>query len=91
MKKKPDHIPQKDWDDVDSPPLTDEMMSRMRPVKELFPNWPDRITRGPQKAPKKVPVSVRLSQEVVEYFKSSGKGWQTRMDEILKEYVENHT
>ncbi len=40
--------------------------------------------RGPQKAPTKVPVSIRLSPEVVEHFKSQGPGWQSRIDAALK-------
>lgn len=43
--------------------------------------------RGPGKKPKKVLLSVRYSAEVVEYFKSTGEGWQTRMDEALKEWL----
>jgi uncharacterized protein (DUF4415 family) len=46
--------------------------------------------RGQQQTPVKQPVSIRLSPEVVEYFKSTGKGWQTRMDEVLREYVKTH-
>lgn len=46
--------------------------------------------RGPGKKSKKVLLSVRYSPEVVEYFKSSGEGWQTRMDEALKEWVAAH-
>ena len=46
--------------------------------------------RGAQKRPTKVPVTVRYSPEVVAYFKSSGEGWQTRMNDVLKEYVELH-
>lgn len=38
----------------------------------------------------KRPVSIRLSPEVVEYFRSTGKGWQTRIDEVLREYVASH-
>ncbi len=44
-------------------------------------------TRGPQKAPKKVPVSIRLSPEVVKAFRGSGSGWQARVDEILKAHI----
>lgn len=33
-------------------------------------------------------ISVRLSAEVTQYFRATGKGWQTRMDEVLKAYVE---
>lgn len=35
-------------------------------------------------------VTVRLSPEVTAYFKASGKGWQTRMDEVLREHVRQH-
>lgn len=46
--------------------------------------------RGSQKMPTKVQVSVRISPEVVSYFKAKGQGWQTRMDEALKEYIAEH-
>ena len=35
-------------------------------------------------------VSIRFSSEVLEYFKATGKGWQTRMDEVLRKYVSTH-
>ncbi len=81
-------VPQEDWDDVDSPPLSDEMLARMQPVKVAHPDIPPRV-RGPQKAPVKVPVSIRLNPEVVAYFRAQGKGWQTRINEVLAEYVTN--
>ena len=43
--------------------------------------------RGPQKMPKKVPLSLRLSPEVVRHFRAKGRGWQTRIDEALKKLV----
>lgn len=46
--------------------------------------------RGPGRKAKKVLLSVRYSPEVVEYFKSTGEGWQTRMDEALKEWMASH-
>jgi len=39
--------------------------------------------RGPQKAPTKKLVSLRLSPEVIDHFKSTGPGWQTRIDSTL--------
>ncbi|HUX44528.1 MAG TPA: BrnA antitoxin family protein [Terracidiphilus sp.] len=39
--------------------------------------------RGPQKAPTKKLVSLRLSPEVVDHFKATGPGWQTRIDTTL--------
>jgi uncharacterized protein (DUF4415 family) len=43
--------------------------------------------RGPQKAPTKRLVSIRLSPEVIDHFKSTGRGWQTRIDGALKESI----
>jgi uncharacterized protein (DUF4415 family) len=40
--------------------------------------------RGPQKAPTKVAVSIRLSPEVISYFKAKGPGWQSRIDTALR-------
>jgi uncharacterized protein (DUF4415 family) len=46
--------------------------------------------RGPGRKAKKVLLSMRYSPEVVAYFKATGEGWQTRMDEALKEWVASH-
>ena len=43
--------------------------------------------RGAQIAPTKQLVSVRYSPEVLQYFKATGSGWQTRMNEALLEWV----
>lgn len=43
--------------------------------------------RGPQRAPTKKLVSLRLSPEVIDHFKASGPGWQTRIDGVLREAI----
>lgn len=43
--------------------------------------------RGAQRSPTKQLVSVRYSPEVLQYFKSTGDGWQTRMNDALLEWV----
>jgi uncharacterized protein (DUF4415 family) len=55
-------------------------------LKDLKPNALAQIRgkRGPQKAPTKIPVSIRLSPEVVKYFKAKGPGWQSRIDDALR-------
>ena len=53
---------------------------------------PMRSLRGrPNSEKKKLLLSVRYSPEVVAFFKSMGEGWQTRMDDVLKEYVARHS
>ncbi len=39
--------------------------------------------RGPQKAPTKKLISLRLSPDVIDHFKATGPGWQTRIDSAL--------
>lgn len=89
MKIKTSKTSKADWDAVDSPPLSDEMLAKMKPVKENHPDIPKRV-RGPQKTPVKIPVSIRLYPEVVDYFKSQGKGWHTMINDVLSEYVKKH-
>jgi len=43
-----------------------------------------RRTRGPQKAPTKRLVSLRLDPEVIERFRAGGPGWQARMNDALR-------
>ncbi len=43
--------------------------------------------RAPQKAPTKKLVSLRLSPEVIDHFKATGPGWQTRIDSTLKDAI----
>ena len=47
--------------------------------------------RGPQKTPRKVPVSIRLSPEVVEGLRATGSGWQGRADEALRSWLEGRS
>ena len=79
----------KDKIDPDNPEWTTADFQKAKPASELpaevlaaFPR-----TRGPQKAPTKVAVSLRLSPEVIEHFKATGTGWQTRIDETLKKTI----
>ena len=43
--------------------------------------------RGPQKSPKKVPISIRLSPDVAEGLRATGNGWQVRADEALRSWL----
>ncbi len=68
--------------DPDAQPLTAAQLKAMVPMRAL---------RGrPKSENKKLLVSVRYSPEVIEYFKSTGEGWQSRMDGVLRKYVTRH-
>ena len=43
--------------------------------------------RGVQKNPTKVAISIRLDNDVIDAFKAQGKGWQTQINNILRESV----
>ena len=65
--------------DPDAQPHTPAQLKAMIPMRAL---------RGrPRSESKKLLVSVRYSPEVLAYFRSTGAGWQARMDSVLREYV----
>ena len=65
--------------DPDAQPLTPKQLAAMIPI---------RAVRGRPPSPnKKQLVSIRYSPEVLEYFKATGEGWQSRIDRVLKQYV----
>ena len=72
--------------DPDNPPLTDEMWARMRPAVEVAPDIVAAygLRRGPQKAPTKQLVSLRLDRDVVAHFRKRGAGWQQRVNAALR-------
>jgi len=65
----------------DNPEWTKGDFAKAKPFNEVFPTM--RKGRGPNRAPTKELVSLRLSPEVLKHFKADGPGWQTRIDESL--------
>ncbi len=49
-----------------------------------------RRARGPQKTPRKVQTAVRYDADIIEAFKAEGPGWQTRMNEALRDWLRMH-
>ena len=71
--------------DPDNPEWSAKDFRRAKPFAKALPALAkSRRTRGRQKQPTKVAVSLRLTREVVELFKADGPGWQTRIDKALK-------
>ncbi|MBL4807601.1 MAG: BrnA antitoxin family protein [Rhodobacteraceae bacterium] len=50
-------------------------------------DWSNAVIVEP---PHKKMVSIRLDAEVLEFFKASGKGYQTRINAVLKSFVTAH-
>ena len=69
--------------DPDAQPLTSKQLATMIPMRTL---------RGrPKSASTKQLVSIRYSPEVLDYFRSTGEGWQSLLDRVLREYVTEHS
>lgn len=86
--------------DVDNPEWTEADFANARPANAVF----DPATfaalvslrkrpgeRGQQKTPTKQATTIRLSPEVMQAFKSTGRGWQTRIDAALKDWLKTHS
>ncbi len=78
--KENEHSTVRDSDPDDAPDLTRD-------------GWPEKfakakVRRGrPPVAKPKVSTTIRLSPEVIDYFKAGGRGWQTRIDEALRDWI----
>ena len=59
-------------DDPDAPPLVDEKWFQSAQV--VFPA-------------SKVATSIRVDGDVMDWFKTQGRGWQTRMNAVLRAYA----
>lgn len=73
--------------DPDSPEATDEELAQARPFAEAFPQFAESVRRArgrPQVDHPKQQVSLRLDPDVIAAYKKSGKGWQGRVNEILR-------
>lgn len=77
--------------DPDAPEASDEQLAQAKPFGEVFPALADAMRKNVGGRPKsqnpKVAVSLRLDQEIVARFKKTGPGWQTRMNDALREAV----
>ena len=76
--------------DPDNPEWTAEKFARSIRFEALPASLQRTLSkpkRGPQKAPTKMLVSMRLSRDVVQALRATGAGWQVRADEALRTWV----
>lgn len=81
--------------DPDNPEWTGAELARARPMSEVLPelhaNILAEIARRKAGRPKlerpKQSIALRLDADVLDAFKASGPGWQTRMNDVLRDWV----
>ncbi len=87
-------------DDGEVRELNAKDMQGFRPASEALPAdlyaglltlKKQRGERGPQKSPTKVPTTIRFDADVLAALKASGKGWQTRVNEAVKDWLKTHS
>lgn len=84
--------------DADTRELSTEEIRRMRPAHETLPKRIGESAatellkrRGrPPADVTKVATSVRYDRDVLDAFRATGEGWQTRMNEALRDYARSH-
>jgi uncharacterized protein (DUF4415 family) len=74
--------------------LTAEDFRNFRPTSD-FPELAEaferaRGQRGPQKTPVKDRIGLRLDHDVVEHFRATGPGWQSRINDILADHIKRN-
>ncbi len=73
--------------DPDDSEVTDEELAQARPFRDVLPDLHKGIERArgrPKLEKPKQVVSIRLDQDVIAKYKATGKGWQARINDVLK-------
>jgi uncharacterized protein (DUF4415 family) len=75
--------------DAENPEWTAEQIRTAKPFAEVFPDLAANMRRGrgPQKAATKQIISIRLDADVLEKFRATGKGWQSRINDVLTKHA----
>lgn len=79
--------------DDENPEWTVEEVSEATTFSMLPESLRDKLAsgkRGPQKEPTKERITIRLSRDVVQQFRETGEGWQTRVDAALQDWLKTH-
>lgn len=85
--------------DDDAPEAADEWFERARPAKDVLPGLVGAVAakellkpkRGrPPAASPKEHLNIRLDADIVEAFRRTGSGWQTRLNNALRDWVKTH-
>ena len=83
-----------DWERLDAMTVAEiEHNAVDDELENGFVDWEGPVWEGipaPFGTGKKL-MSVRIDNDVVEWFKAQGKGYQTRMNAVLRQYMEHHT
>ena len=90
-----EQLTQNALEDPDNPPLTDDDLAKARPASEVLHELLGQELatemlkkRGrPRKESTKQQVTLRISPEVIEYYRSTGRGWQSRIDQVLRDSI----
>lgn len=82
--------PSPELPDTDNPAWTAEDFARAKPAAEVLSAGLMRKVRGPQKAQTKERITIRLSRDVLEHFRTAGPGWQGRIDKALRKASERN-
>ena len=75
--------------DPDAWELAEDDFVRMDAVSKTAPHIVERVVRhrGTQKKPTKERITIRLDADIAAHFRATGKGWQTRLNAILRRAV----
>ncbi|MBI5107184.1 MAG: BrnA antitoxin family protein [Rhodocyclales bacterium] len=86
--------------DDENPEWTTEDFARARPASEVLPKLVGKAAAAEMLRPKrgrpvsanpKAHVNLRLDPDVVAAFRATGRGWQTRLNAALKDWLKDHS
>lgn len=77
--------------DNDNPEWTAADVKRAVPFSRLPSSLQAKLRGRPKAAVTKERITIRLSPDVVQPFRATGDGWQTRIDAALRDWLKKHS
>jgi uncharacterized protein (DUF4415 family) len=77
--------------DDENPEWTDEMLRQSVRFDALPEALQTKLRGRPKAAMTKERITIRLSPDVVQTFRATGNGWQTRVDAALRDWLKSHS
>ncbi len=89
MNRKPDP----ELIDADTPEWTEADVKQAKRLQDMPTAFQHAVkrARGPQKTPVKIQTTIRFDPDVLEGLKATGRGWQTRVNDAMREWLRSHS
>ncbi|MCQ9329761.1 BrnA antitoxin family protein [Pelistega suis] len=84
-------LPNPELVDDENPEWTEKMFQQAIPTSQLPHSLQKKLRGRPKLSSPKQIITIRYDADIIEKFKAMGKGWQTKMNDVLREWLQTQS